>query len=169
MAEITYKFAIDAEYYRVVIDRYYRQQPFVLWLPAQFGLLGAMFACLLVYLPSGFDVSRMPTALLAGALTLVGGIYLTRRGILWRFKRRADFGSEAVLTVSAAGINASGSHVHGHWDWQAYPNSVCYPDGILLLRAGAIRWLPDAAIQTGSKEELIALVNSKTRSRNIGF
>jgi hypothetical protein len=48
-----------------------------------------------------------------------------------------------------------------------YARAVRFPDGILLLRKGAIRWLPDRSLETGSVDEAMTLVRSKLPLRVI--
>jgi hypothetical protein len=168
--DIIYKIRTDADYYKTVTDRYYQQRPFLFKLPVQFGLLSLGFVCWYVYAARATGTSTsdaIVVALIIGALILFGGIFLTKWGIHLRFKRRADYGTEATVTMSEAGIAASGQHVQGKWEWGAYPNAVRFTDGILLYRPGVIRWLPDAAVQGGTPDEATALVGSKTALRRI--
>jgi hypothetical protein len=164
---ITYKFYMDAAYYRTVIDRYYRQRPVLLQLPVQFGFLAALVICVYLW-NTASSRAAAEIALLIGVLILVGGVRLTKLGILRRFKKHADFGSEATVILSSDGLAASGPNGQRHWAWSAYPRSVRYADGILLSRAGVIRWLPDLAIQQGTPDEATALVASKTALRRVG-
>ena len=109
-----------------------------------------------------YSRTAVGVAVIMAVVLTVGMVAVTKIGVLYRFKRRADFGAEVVVTVSEAGIASSGRHAQGSWGWQAYPRSVRYPDGILLLRRGVIRWLPDAALQNGTAADATALVKSKT-------
>jgi hypothetical protein len=102
------------------------------------------------------------------ALLTASMVALTKISILYRFKRRADFGAEVIVTVAKDAITSSGRHAQGKWGWQAYPRSVRYPDGILLMRRGVIRWLPDAALQEGTPTDATALVQSKTVMKEVG-
>ena len=88
-------------------------------------------------------------------------------GIYQRFRYRADFGAEPTVTMSEEGLGASGPHVQGKWDWPAYPSAVRHPDGIMLLRRGVIRWLPDSALLVGTPEDATALVRSKSTLREL--
>jgi hypothetical protein len=159
---MTYKFSVDASYYRAVTDRYYRQRPFLLRLPVQFGLLSLILTCLFLWTTNSSLRDAVIAAPVIVLLVLVGGVSLTKHGILWRFRNRADFGTEVTVTLSDAGLAASGPNVKGRWEWAAYPSAVRYADGILLLRRGAIRWLPDGAIQDATPAQATALVQSKT-------
>jgi len=165
--EVTYKFRVDAAYYRTLIDRYYQQRPFPFRLPVQFGFLafivGGAFASV-EDAPFGFKVA---IAVIVAALVFFGGVALTKWGIYQRFRHRADFGTEATVTMSAVGLVASGLHVEGKWDWAAYPRAVRYSDGIMLLRRGVIRWLPDAALLIGTAEDATALARSKSVLREL--
>jgi hypothetical protein len=162
-----YRFRADAAHYRTVIDRYYGQRAFLLRLPMQYGIVS--LAIVGAFL--GFKGMSTRIAVGIGFLVVVastmGLVALTKVSILWRFKRRADFGAEVTVTVSKDAIISSGRHAEGKWGWQAYPRSVRYPDGILLMRRGVIRWLPDSALQEGTPADATALARSKTVMREI--
>jgi hypothetical protein len=68
--------------------------------------------------------------------------------------------------VSSEGLFASGPHVQGKWNWPAYP-AVRYSDGILLLRCGVIRWLPDSALLVGTPTDATAVARSKSVLREL--
>ena len=159
---LVYKFRTDAAYYRTIIDRYYGQRPFLFRFPVQYGIVSLAMVGFFLWNKGPFSRTAVGIALIIAVLLMAGMVSITKIGILHRFKRRADFGAEAVVTVSEDGIASSGRHAQGRWGWQAYPRSVRYPDGILLLRRGVIRWLPDAALQAGTAAEATALVKSKT-------
>jgi hypothetical protein len=164
---LVYRFRADAAHYRTVIDRYYGQRAFLLRLPMQYGIVS--LAIVGAFL--GFKGMSTRIAVGIGFLVVVastmGLVALTKVSILWRFKRRADFGAEVTVTVSKDAIISSGRHAEGKWGWQAYPRSVRYPDGILLMRRGVIRWLPDSALQEGTPADATALARSKTVMREI--
>jgi hypothetical protein len=162
---LVYKFRADATYYRTTINRYYGQRRFLLRLPVQYGFVS--LAALGIFLWNMRSLSRagVGIAIVVAVLMTVGMVALTKIGILYRFKRRADFGAETTVTVSKDGIASSGHRAQGKWGWQAYPRSVRYPDGILLLRRGVVRWLPDAALQEGTPADATELVKSKTALR----
>jgi hypothetical protein len=159
---LVYKYRADAAYYKTVIDRYYGQRAFLLRLPMQYGIVS--LAIVGAFL--GFKGLWTRTALGIGVLVVgvltAGMVALAKSVILWRFKRRADFNAETTVTASKEAIVSSGRHAEGKWGWQAYPRSVRYSDGILLMRRGVIRWLPDSALREGTPEDATALVKSKT-------
>lgn len=167
--KITYKLTPDRTYFSTVVDRYYQQKPLLFHLHVQFGLLAALPALVLAY---GFaaDAPWAPGAVTSVVLLVsacVGAIYLTRSLILRRLLRSKDFGIDTTITVSPEGLTTSNSRVQNKIDWRGYPRSVRYPDGILLLRAKAIRWLPDSALIDSSPELATNLVQSKTVSRQV--
>jgi len=165
--KISYNFRIDTAYYKCVVDRYYRQKPILLHLPVQFGILGLIIAAWLTLATKASTGSDALVPLVVGASVFVAGMFVTRMGILLRFKSRAEFGQEVAVVISDDGVEASGQHIQGKWQWAAYPRSVRFADGILLMRAGTIRWLPDAAIQNGTADNATALVASKTNLRRM--
>jgi hypothetical protein len=160
--DITYKFSVDAVYYRTLIDRFYQQRPVPLRLTTQFGflalILGGTFLSVVVA-PLGFKVG---ITLIIVALVFFGGVALAKWCVYRRLRRRADFGTEVTLTMSAAGLVGSGPQAEGKWSWSAYPRAVRYSDGIMLLRRGVIRWLPDSALLVGTPEDATALTRSKS-------
>jgi hypothetical protein len=164
--EIVYKFPADAVYYSTTMDRYYRQRPLPLRLPSQYGILSLVGFSLFLVTQDSLSPPVVVAAGITAIAIMLGMLALTKWGILQRFKGRAAFGTEATVTVSEGGISGTGLHVQGKWDWAAYPRAVRYSDGILLLRAGAIRWLPDASIQVGSAESLHCDCPHACRSRN---
>jgi hypothetical protein len=164
---LVYKYRADAAYYRRVIGRYYRQRTFLLRLPMQYGvvslsIVGAFLGFKGLWTRSALGIGMLVVVALTAAL-----VALAKAGLLWRFKRRGDFGAETTVTVSKEAIVSSGRHAEGKWGWQAYPRSVRYADGILLMRRGVIRWLPDAALQEGTPGDATALVKSKTVMKEI--
>jgi hypothetical protein len=165
---LVYKYRADTAYYKTVIDRYYGQRTFLLRLPIQYGIVS--LAIVGAFL--GFKGLSTRTAVGIGILVVVvstaGLVALRKISVLWRFKRRADFGAETTVTVSKEAIVSSGRHAEGQWGWQAYPRSVRYSDGILLVRRGVIRWLPDSALQEGTPADATGLVKSKTVMKEVG-
>ncbi|MEO7149565.1 MAG: hypothetical protein ABIY40_06495 [Rhodanobacteraceae bacterium] len=163
---ITYKLIIDSNYFRTVIARYHRQRPFVLWLPVQFEILAAPFAGALFWGTRGSwkeNVSMLALAAAGG----IAGVFITKWAILKRMMGNARAGEVVTVIMSQDRISATGEHVRGEWDWAAYPRAVRFRDGILLLRRGVIRWLPDSTIQNGTPDEATDLVAGKTTLRRI--
>ena len=158
---VVYTFRTGPAYYRVVIDRYYEQLSPFLRLPVQFGILSLIVATWCAWKVNPF------VGALTGLLVFVVGVSATKLGLLLRFKSGADFGQDLTVTISHNGLEAKGNHVQSEWQWTAYPRSVRFPDGILLLRTDAIRWLRDAAIQDGSADQATSLVESKSTMRYI--
>ncbi len=141
--EVTYNISINESYYRTLIDRYYRQRPFVFRLPIQFGILafaGATAFGFLIIAPLG---TRVVFALVIAASIFFGGVAVTKWAIFQRFRYRADFGAIASITMSEAGLRASGPHVQGKWDWAAYPSAVRYPRFVNCgRRSRVVRCIP---------------------------
>lgn len=166
---ITYELLLDGSYYRTVVERYYKQRPWLLKLPVIFSLSWIPFIVLWAYC-YGTNAQWMklsPWDILYCFIVSVIGIVVLKWMIARRFKKRADYNTEVKISMSDDGISAGGLHVKGEWDWAAYPRAVRFPDGILLLRKGVIRWLPDSAIQKGTPEDATALVQSKAELRHI--
>jgi hypothetical protein len=166
---VSYHFVADSDYFRTVIDRYYRQRPRLFWLPIQYGLIALPLLCAWLY---ALVTEASWTLIIAFILLLwpfatLCFVQLTKWGIMQRFRANADFGADVTTVLSESGIDARGRNAHTELAWTAYPTSVRFPDGILLLRAGAIRWLPDSAIQSGSPADATTLVGSKSKLRHV--
>jgi hypothetical protein len=165
---LVYKFRAGPAYYRTIIDRYYGQRAFLLRLPVQYGIVSLALVGAFLGFKGSFTGTALGIGLVVVVVLAAGMVALTKLGILYRFKRRPDFGAEAIVTLSKEAITSSGRHAEGKWGWQAYPRSVRYPDGILLMRRGVIRWLPDSALQEGTPADATALVLSKTVMKEAG-
>jgi hypothetical protein len=165
--EITYKIHIDEIYYRTLIDRYYTQRPLLFRLPVQFGLLALISAgAFLSFIIAPLE-NKAAVSIIMAAVVFFGGIAATKWGIYQRFRYRGDFGTDATVSMSEAGLVANGRHAQGKWNWAAYPGAVRYSDGIMLLHPGVIRWLPDSGLVVGTPEEATALVNLKSKLRKL--
>lgn len=165
-----YKYLFDRTYCRTVISRFYRQRPFYLRLHYQFAAIAliVLFAWASTQAAASRS-SRAPFIALcvAGALIL-GFMFLVRFAIMMKLRKSREFGKEVTITLSDEGLEASGSNGRSSVKWSAYPRAVRYSDGILLARGGAIRWLPDAALEEGNVQDVLALVRAKTTLRFIG-
>jgi hypothetical protein len=107
-------------------------------------------------------------ALAIGAIGIPALVVLTKRAILLKYRLRPSFGSEASYSMSDAGVTIQAKSLHGTFPWSEYSRAVRFSDGMLLLRKGAMRWLPDNALQRGTMEEAIALVRSHLPMRFLG-
>jgi hypothetical protein len=164
---VTYRIHVDATYYRTLIDRYYLQRPLLFRLPVQFGLLAIALGALFFFAIVAPVQAKLVGATVIGALLWIGGVTVTKWGIFQRFRWRSDFGSEATISMTGDGLVGSGPNVQSKWDWAAYPRAVRFADGIMLLRPGVIRWLPDAALVAGTSLEATELVRSKSALRDL--
>ena len=165
---IEYHVKGDADYFRTVRDRYYRQRPFLLRLTSQFSILGACLILPWVYA----WVTETPWkdgakfGIPVGIGVAIGSLYLTKALILARLTGRGK-NSEGTVTLSEDGVTGRGQRGQTLQFWTSYPRAVRFFDGILLLRGGVIRWLPDSALRQGTAEEATALVAAKTQLRRI--
>lgn len=166
---LRYTYVFDTAYCRTVISRYYRQRPVYLRLHFQFAVVVMLVVLAWAYTRSATDRS-MPALLITlcfSGVLIVGFTFLVRFSIMMKLRKSREFGKEVTITLSDRGLEASGSNGRSSVKWNAYPRSVRYSDGILLTRGGAIRWLPNAALEEGSLEEVLALVRAKTTLRTI--
>jgi hypothetical protein len=166
--DVSYKFRADSVYYRTLIDRYYQQRPILLRPIVQFGVIAAVFAGGFVWAVVAPLGNKIGGGVIIGALIFFGGVLLTKWGVYLRMRRRSDFGTEVTVMISEAGIIGRGAQAEGKWSWAAYPSAVRYRDGVMLLRRGVIRWLPDSAIVVGTPSDATALARSKSALRELG-
>jgi len=83
--EVTYKFSVDAAYYRTLIGRYYRQRPFLFHLRVQFGFLALIITGAFVL---AFDSPPETKWLIGGRC---------RRSNIFRWRRRYEVGKVPTL------------------------------------------------------------------------
>jgi hypothetical protein len=165
---LVYKFRADSAYYKTIIDRYYGQRALLLRPAVQYAIVSLAIVGAFLAFKGLFTRAAVGIGMVVITLLTASMVALTKMSVFYRFKRRADFGAEVIMTVSKESISSSGRHAEGKWGWQAYPRSVRYPDGILLLRRGVIRWLPDSALQEGTPADATALVKTKTVMKALG-
>ncbi|MGH8260235.1 MAG: hypothetical protein ACREUG_11145, partial [Steroidobacteraceae bacterium] len=158
-ATVHYRWRYDAAYYGAAIERYYQQLPRILHLPVQFTiawLIGVLYS-LTTHARIG---NILGWAAVTGAVGIPGAVFLTRQGIRLKYRHRSSFGTEAEFFLSKSGIRISQKSLNGHYPWAIYARAVRFADGILLLKRGAMRWLPDSALQSGTVDEALALVHA---------
>jgi hypothetical protein len=165
---VNYKINVDDAYFRSVINRYYRQRPFLLRLTSQFSILGACLVVPWVYaLVTSADWKHGAiVGIPINILVAVGAHYLTKVLILDKL-RWSGHSTEGTVVLSEEGVTVLGQHGQSIQYWTTYSRAVRFSDGILLLRRGVIRWLPDSAIERGTGEEAAELVASKMAIRRL--
>ena len=160
-----YRLVFDKAYCQQMIGRYYQQRPFLVRPIGQFVLLALLSLLLLHYASAGHTSWVLPGVV---ALCLcVGGPVLVKWGVLLRMRAKANFGLPFEVTVADSGISAKGVHTSGTWQWSAYPQAVRFADGLLLLRRGVIRWLPDSGLVQGNPAEVTEMVAAKSKLRHV--
>ncbi len=165
---IDYKWRYDARYYAAVVDRYYRQLPFVLHLPSQFTLLWLLGVLLFSWVTGESIKEFAGWALLIGAVAIPSLVVLTKLGIRlkYRLRARSGFGTETSYSMAETGVTITGTG-QGTFAWSVYSRAIRFSDGLLLMRKGAVRWLPDTALESGSVVEATSLVSSRLPMRLI--
>jgi len=168
---IRYAFVPDKSYYRTLLARYEKQRP------SSRGRLPVRVFLLLVVLVGLWGYGY---ATGAGWADLVGcvvafmsvlsfvALVFPKLVLLRQARNRPDFNTRGEVSLSEEGIFIAGPGQAVEWPWEAYPAAARFPDGILLMRKGAIRWLPDAALEQGTPREATELVQSKTQLRHVG-
>lgn len=163
---LTYRFAFDSKYCKTLIARFYRQRPLLIRLPVQFGIPILIIEAIWLFRhASAISVTSLAAAgviCIAGAALLAQAVKLA---IFRKLKRNREFGVQVTVVLAGEGVTASSGHGERSLAWSGYPKAVRYADGILLMRGGSIRWLPDDALESGNAEEATSLVRSKSRLR----
>ncbi|HEX5323710.1 MAG TPA: hypothetical protein VFW40_07985 [Capsulimonadaceae bacterium] len=152
----------DEQYYTTVIDRYYRQVSFPLRLGAQAAIvwiIGSTFA-----LVSNSDLATRFAWLVTAAVFGLAFPYLVKRGILMKYRSRRTFGAETTFQMTDREVLIAGPGA-GRFPWTVYARAVAFSDGVMLIRKGGVRWLPHAALQEGTLEEVLAVVRSHLPTR----
>jgi hypothetical protein len=164
----TYNIAVDSTYLRTTMQRYYRQRPFYIRPTGQFAIFGVILVIGWVF-ASGWESVALNALGAALVATLIGyfSVRIINVGVLARLKGKTEFGSHITITMSEEGLSAVGPHVQTKWEWGAYPRSVVFSDGILLLRRGVIRWLPNSSLENAKPEDVVELVRTKTASSDV--
>jgi len=165
---IDYRWRYDAGYYAAVVDRYYRQLPFVLHLPSQFTLLWLLGVLLFSWVTGESIKEFAGWALLIGAVAIPLLVVRTKLGIRlkYRLRARSGFGTETSYSMAETGVTITGTG-QGTFAWSVYSRAIRFSDGLLLMRKGAVRWLPDTALESGSVVEATSLVSSRLPMRLI--
>jgi hypothetical protein len=102
-----------------------------------------------------------------GAIAIPSSVLLTKKAIFLKYRVRPSFDSEACYSLADSGGTIQQHVGETRFPWSIYVRAVRFPDGILLLRKGAIRWLPDRSLEIGSVDQAMALVRSKLPLRVI--
>lgn len=166
--DITYQYRCDADYFKTVIDRQYRQGPWLLRLPVQFSLWGMACAIFFLAVLGAMDSTKVLLTVVICSVMVVFGVWATKQALMMKFRNGQGFGCEAVTLLSEAGVGVGNTEHHSVVAWSTYPRAVRFHDGILLKTTRSIRWLPDSAITLGSVADAIALVALKTSLRSVG-
>ena len=165
---VSYHIKGDAGYFRAVRERYYQQRPFLLRLTSQFSIVGLCLVVPWIYAWAS-DAEWKDGASVgipAGILVAVGFYYLTNVLILAKLQGGGK-STEGTVTLSEEGVSGRGQHGQSLQYWTYYPRAVRFSDGILLLRPGVVRWLPDSAIKEGTADDATTLVASNIGMRRL--
>ena len=154
---VGYAWRGDARYYATVVDRYYRQAP----LPLHLGVQGTVYggAAATYALLSNLDLAAKSLWLVAVAACGWAFPHVVKGGIVLKYRLRPTFGAEATFRMTNTEVLVGGPGA-GRFTWSVYDRAVSFSDGILLVRKGAIRWLPHAALTEGTPAEAVAVVQA---------
>jgi len=86
--QVGYQYRGNVEYFKEVIDRQYRQGPWLLRLPVQFGIVGAVLAACVATTVHASTVAQGAVFVVTFGLVVTLGIWATKQGLMMKFKRR---------------------------------------------------------------------------------
>jgi hypothetical protein len=161
---IQYAWHSDDRYYATVVKNQYRQLPLLLRLRSQ--------AIMIWIVLSGFtlssDLDFRTKWIFLGFITSFVCVFpsLVKRGIILKYRLRPTFGAETTFKMGDNEVVITGPGA-GRFLWNVYDRAVHFSDGILLVRKGGIRWLPDAALMEGTPDDAIAIVRSHLPVREL--
>lgn len=163
----TYRIVMDAAYCTDLVERYRRQLPMFLR-PGVVALMPLVVLAIvwLVYARSNAAFQGVFPWLAAALLAMAVLDYVVLRQLpVRRLLRRA--GESITYTLTDEGLEAVGPLAEGKLKWAAYPRSVRFADGFLLLRPGTICWLPDVALKGANSGAVLELLRAKTTLRSV--
>jgi hypothetical protein len=159
-----YAWNSDERYYATVVKNQYRQLPLLLHLRSQ--------AIVMWIVLSGFtlfsDLDFRTKWVFLGFITALACIFppLVKRGIILKYRLRPTFGAKTTFSMGENEVVITGPDA-GQFPWTVYDRAVHFSDGILLVRKGGIRWLPDSALTEGTPGEAIEIVRAHLPVRDL--
>ena len=165
----TYRYVTDTAYFKALMERYYRQRIWAIRPWGQFAILTAPLGLAFIYAwgtnaswttGAGFAFSGM-------ILLSVVCVVAIKVAVLSRLRRGPTANGQITATISEEQLHFVGPRTESTYQWSAYPRSVRYSDGILLLRPGVICWLPDSALTNSTADAATALVRTHTKFRMV--
>lgn len=162
---IRYAWHGDRRYYLTVVDRYYTQVPLFFQLRSQAIVIWIILTGPVLLIE---DLELQAKAIWLTLTTAFAFAFtrVIRWGITLKYRLRRSFGSETTFTMDANEVVVTGVGA-GHFPWTVYRRAVRFSDGILLTRAGAIRWLPDIALTEGTASDALEIVRQKMPLRDL--
>jgi hypothetical protein len=147
-----------------VVKNQYRQLPFLLRLCSQATILWIVLSGITLSSELEFRAKWVFLAL----ITVFACVFpsLVKRGVILRYRVRPTFGAETTFRMGDNEVVITGPGA-GRFLWTVYDRAVHFSDGILLVRKGGIRWLPDAALTEGTPSDAIAIVRTHLPVREL--
>jgi hypothetical protein len=161
---IQYSWHSDDRYYSTVVDHQYQQLPSLLHLRSQAIIIWIVLSGLTL----SSDLDFRTKCVFLGFITAFACVFplLVKRGIMLKYRVRPTFGAETTFRMIDNEVVITGPGA-GQFPWTVYDRAVHFPDGILLVRKGGIRWLPDAALTEGTAADAIAMVRTHLPVRDL--
>jgi hypothetical protein len=154
----------DDRYYTTVVKNQYRQLPLLLRLRSQ----AIMIWIVLSGIALSWDLDSRAKWVFLAFITVFSCVFspLVKRLIVLKYRLRPTFGAETTFSMLDNEVVITGPGA-GRFLWTIYDRAVHFSDGILLVRKGGIRWLPDAALTVGTPGEAIAIVRTHLPVREL--
>jgi hypothetical protein len=162
--EIKYAWHSDERYYATVVKNQYRQLPLLLHLRSQAIVIWIVLSAFTLF----SDLDLRTKWVFLGFITAFAAVfpYSVKRGIILKYRIRPTFGAETTFKMTDKEVVITGPGA-GQFPWTVYNRAVHFSDGILLVRKGGIRWLPDAALTDGTPSDAIAIVRTHLPVRDL--
>jgi hypothetical protein len=161
---VQYSWRSDEQYYANVVTHQYRQLALVLQLRSQAIIIWIVLSGVVL----SWDLASRTKWVSLAFVTAFACVFspLMKRLIVLKYRLRPTFGAETTFSMLDNEVVIIGPGA-GRFPWTVYDRAVHFSDGILLVRKGGIRWLPDGALMEGTPGEAIAIVRAHLPVREL--
>lgn len=173
-SKYNYDIEFDETYINTMIDRYLQQEPTIPSNKSIPVIAALVFAAIWLFDPR--ETGGVFFAIVM-VITIIAAIFFLRSAI--RKSLYSDLGYASHMRKrSTYALSINGLHVSGPrpptpypWpdlvEWPEFRKAVQFRDGILLLRTTMFVWLPNHALINANPEDVVHLVDRKTRLRTV--
>lgn len=162
--DVQYAWQSDDRYYATVVKHQYRQLPSLLRLRSQAIIIWILLSSISLSSDLEFRTKLVFLAIITAFACAFPP--LVKRLIIFKYRLRPTFGAETTFRMLDNEVVITGPGA-GRFLWTVYRRAVHFSDGILLVRKGGIRWLPDSALTEGTPGDAIAIVRTHLPVREL--